>query len=365
MKFNSTKDVLLKGIQSVQTAISSKSSLPILSNILIEAVENNITVIATDLDIGIISTIPIKPSITGAITIPAKKFLDIIKELPDKENISISVKKNNMVHIECEKNSFKIMGLPKEEFPQIPAFKDKDSMVFEQKKLKKMLRLTSFAISHDETRYVLNGTLFVIKPTCLRMVATDGRRLATIEEKVQLPKTMERKLIIPTKAVNELDRVLGDDGDIKICFGDNQIMFETQHIRLVSRLIDGDFPNYEQVIPKEIKEKISINKDKLLASIKRVALFTNAESMAIKLELAHNKMIISKSTPYLGEARVELEVSYGGKELTVGFNPEYLIDLLKNTDQETINLELADSEKPGVVRLGGEYIYVVLPMQLT
>lgn len=365
MKFNAAKDLLLKGIQSVHAAINTKSSLPILANILIEANEENIVLSATDLDIGMISSIPIKPNITGSITVPAKKFSDIIREMPDGESVSISVKKNNLVNIDCEKSAFKIMGLPKEEFPQIPEFKNKESITIEQEKLKAMLRMTSFAISHDETRYVLNGILFVIKPTFIRLVATDGRRLAMIENKIQLPKTLERSFIVPTKAVNELDKVLGDVGDIKIFLGENQIFFDTGTTRLVSRLIEGEFPNYEQVIPKEVKEKVVVSKQKLLPAIKRVALFTNPESMAIRVDLARDKVVLSKSAPYLGEARVELEADYKGKEMSVGFNPDYLIDLLKGIDQESVSLELTDPDKPCAVRIGSEYVYVVLPMHIS
>jgi DNA polymerase-3 subunit beta len=365
MKFNITKDVLLKSIQEVQSAISTKSSLPILSNILLEATEDHLILTTTDLDIGLTSKTTLKPNIVGAITIPAKKFSDIIKELPENEPISISVKKNNLVNIECGKNVFKIMGLPKEEFPQLPEFKDKDSLTLPQKKLKLMLKLTGFAISHDESRYVLNGVLFVIKPTYIRLVATDGRRLAMVEDKMQLPKTLERKFIIPTKAVNELDRSLNEEGDVKIFFNDTQIFFDMGKTRLVSRLIEGEFPNYEQVIPKEAKDKLIITKEAFLSAVKRAALFTNQDSAAVKMELGKDKMVISKSTPYLGEARVEVDVDYKGKELAVGFNPDYLIDLLKNVTEEKIAFEVTDPEKPGVVRIGAEYVYVVLPMQIT
>lgn len=365
MKFNTTKDILLKGIQNVQSAIGAKTNLPILMNILVEGEDTGVVMTATDLDIGIITTIPVTPSVKGSITVPAKKFSDIIRELPDKEAISFSVKKNNLVNIECEKNIFKIMGLPKEEFPQVPAFKNKDTIIVAQKKLKKMLSLTSFAISRDETRYVLNGVLLIVKPTFLRIVATDGRRLAVIEEKMQLPKTLERKVIIPTKAINELLRTLTDEGDASVSFTDNQAFFDVGAIRIVSRLIEGEFPNYEQVIPKEIKEKIVVSRDRFLAAIKRVALFTSADSLAIKMEVTADRMVLTKDTPYLGEARVELEVAYKGKDLTVGFNPEYLIDLLKSIDEETVSFEVVDSEKPGVVRVGTEYTYVVLPMQIT
>ena len=364
MKFTTTKDILLKGIQSVQPIANAKSNLPILSNILVEATDDSIVFTSTDLDVGIVSTIRVKPAVTGAVTIPAKKFFDIIKELPGDDQILISVKKNNLINIECGKNSFKIMGLPKEEFPQLPDLKNKDAIILEQAKLKKILRMTSFAVSRDEARYVLNGILFVVKPSCIRLVATDGRRLALVELKLQLPKTMERKFIIPTKAINELDKILTEEGEVKIFAGETQVFFDTPATRLVSRLIEGEFPNYEQVIPKEVKDKALLSREEFLAAIKRVALFTNQDSMAVKVELSRDKMVLSKTTPYLGEARVELGAEYKGKDIVVGFNPDYIADMLKNIEEDKIGLEVVDGEKPGVVRMGDGYIYVVLPMQL-
>jgi len=363
MRFDTTKETLIKGIQEVQNAINPKTTLPILSNILIEAGKDNLSLTATDLDIGIVSTIPVKTGSEGVITVPAKKFFDIIKELPDGE-VSISVKKNNLVYIECTSCVFKIMGLPKDEFPQLPDFKDKDSIVMQRPRLKKMLSMTSFAISRDETRYVLNGVLFVIKPTYIRIVATDGRRLAMVEEKNQSPKTHEKKVIIPAKTITELVKLLGDEGEVKICFGNNQVLFDMGSTKVVSRLIEGEFPNYEQVIPKEIKDKILIARAKFLSATKRAALFTSPDSLAVKVELVKDKMVLSKNAPYMGEAHEEIGVDYKGKDLAVGFNPDYLIDALKNINDEMVPFEIVDAEKPGVIRIGSEYVYVVLPMQI-
>ena len=363
MKFDTTKEILVKGIQEVQNAINPKTTLPILANILIESWKDGVSLTATDLDIGITSILPVKPGVEGAVTIPAKKFFDIIKELPEG-GVSISVKKNNLVHIEALNCVFKIMGLPKDEFPQLPDFKDKDSMTIQRGKLKKMLALTNFAISKDETRYVLNGVLFVVKPSYIRIVATDGRRLAMVEEKTQLPKTLERKVIIPAKTISELGKLLGDEGDVKICFGNNQVSFDMGPTKVVSRLIEGEFPNYEQVIPKEIKDKVGIGRPKFLSATKRAALFTNSDSLAVKLELTKDKMVLSKSAPYIGEAREEIVVDYKGKDLSIGFNPDYLVDVLKNLNEEVVNFEVSDPEKPGVIRVGSDYVYVVLPMQL-
>lgn len=363
MKFTAPKDVLLKKLQSVQAVIDSKAVQPILSYILIEAVNDSLILTATDFNVGIITTIPIKPAIVGAIAVPAKKLSEIIRELPEGEVISISVKKNNIVNIECANSNFKIMGLPEDEFSKPPEFKDKNYITLKQARLKTMLRRTSFATGHDEIRHVLNGILFVIKPACLKLVATDGRCLAMTEEKMQLPKTSEGKFILPSKAVDELDRMLGDDGDVKMFVAEKQVMFDTGTTKLVSRLIEGEFPNYERVIPEEAKEKVVVSRQALLAAIKRVALFTSPDSMFVRVDAAKDKIVLSKSDPRSGEARVELDAQYKGKELSIGFNPDYFVSLLKNVDQETVSLELVDAEKPGVVRIADEYVYVVMPRQ--
>jgi len=365
MKFKLNKNDILKTLQNVQSAISSKNTLPILSNILLEAQKNNIKITATDLDIGISSKADIKPEIEGAITIPAKKIFDIIKELPEDNPITISTKKNNVVTIESGKILFKIIGLPKEEFPQPPTLKNKDTITLPQKFLKNIIQMTVFAVSKDETRYVLNGVLCVIKNNTISLIATDGRRLAVIEKKLPNKTTNEQKVIIPTKTIQELSRLLEEEGEAEIAFGENQILFNFGNTTIISRLIEGEFPNYEQVIPKETKEKIVVAKKDLLAAAKRASILTNQDSMAIRIDVSKGKMAVSKNTPYMGEVKEELGVAYKGKELSVGFNPNYIIEVLKNIDSKEVGLELAGNDKPGVIRIGGEYVYVLLPMQIT
>ena len=364
MKFTTTKNDILKTIQKVQNAISIKSALPILSNILVEAQKNRIKLTATDLDIGISSYTSIKPETEGAITLPAKKFIDIIKELPDLGDIVITTKKNNITNIECGKIVFKIIGLPKDEFPQPPDFKNKDSVKLPKSLLKDIIALTAFAVSKDETRYILNGVLFIIKRKTIKLVATDGRRLAVIEKEMPTETILDKKLIIPTKTIQELNRLLDGEGDVEILFDENQVLFNLGDTVIISRIIEGEFPNYEQVIPKEVKEKIIVDKEAFMAATKRASILTNQDSMAIKLDISKNKMAISKNTPYMGEVREELGISYKGKDITVGFNPSYIIEVLKNIDTKKVELELADNDKPGVIRLGNEYVYVVLPMQI-
>jgi len=362
MKIQVIKENLLSGVQTVQNIVSPRATLPILGNILLEASNNNLRMMTTDLDVGISCEIPVDTQEDGSITIPAKKFSDIIKELPEG-NITIIVKKNNLVDIECEKCRFKLMGLPRDEFPKFPEFKDKDTLQLDQAVLKELFNLTSFAVSHEETRYILNGILVEIKETYIRLVATDGRRLATVERKLSVPTKKEFSVIIPIKAVNELNRNLKDAGKVLIVMGTNQILFDIDKVLIVSRLIEGTFPNYKQVIPESVEKKVKVNKEEFLAAIRRANLLATPDFQAIKLELFKNKMVISKSTPDVGESREELEIEYQGKELIVGFNPHYLIDVLKNLREETIEFELSDADKPGVIRTA-DYLYLVLPMRL-
>jgi DNA polymerase-3 subunit beta len=204
----------------------------------------------------------------------------------------------------------------------------------------------------------------VIKKNSLRIVATDGRRLALAEREIGLEKNVEKSLIVPAKTVQELIRNLKDEGEIQISFGENQAMFDLGGLVIISRLIEGEFPNYEQVIPKEAKEKVVVDRENFLLAAKRVSLLTTQDSQAVKIDVEKDKMVISKNSPDIGEATEEISVNYGGSPLSIGFNPNYIMDVLKNLDDETVGFELQDPEKPGVIRTKERYIYVVLPMQL-
>lgn len=371
MRFKSTKNILMSAIQTVEGAVATKTTLPILSNVLIEAHKDMIIFNATDLDIGIVYKSQAVVQEEGTITVPAKRFADIIKELPDGD-VSITVRKNFNMLIDCGECSFRLIGLPKEEFPTIPKFNNKENIIIGQGLLKKLLKKVSFAMSRDETRYVLNGTMFAIKNKSITLVATDGRRLALTEVKSQV-EIDKKEVIIPVKTINELNKILKDIGDVKIVFTDNQVAFELNGTVIISRLIEGEFPNYEQVIPKEKKseknDKIKINKNKLLAAIKRASLFTSQDSQSIKIDVFKDKLVVSKMTPDVGEVKEDIVMEYKGNEITVGFNPWYLIDVLKNLKEEDIEFELINADKPGVFREqlteeNGFYVYIVLPMQI-
>ena len=362
MKLRVPKDILLSAIQTVQNVVSSKTTLPILSNILIETKKSTLRFNATDLDIGISCEIPVETIEEGAITIPAKRFSDIIKEMPPGE-ILIHAKKNNQIDIEGDICRFKLNGLPKEEFPKFPEFKDKEVIHIGQGLLKNMLGLTSFAVSHEESRYILNGVLFEITGDMIRMVATDGRRLAKVEKKLEKAVKKDIAVIIPTKAVQEINRNLKNEGEVSFIVGMNQVLFDIDGILIATRIIEGEFPNYNQVIPKPTKNRIKMSTQDLLSSIRRANLLATADFQVVKFEVFSDKMVISKTTPDVGESREEISVEYGGPEMIVGFNPHFLIDFLKNIEQEHIDMELLGADKPAVMRLG-DYLYLALPMKI-
>lgn len=363
MKFKVDKEILLSGIQTVQNIITPKTALPILSNILLESQSDGLRLTATDLDIGISCVIPVDIQEQGAITIPAKRLSDIIKELPS-DDVLLTTKKNNLVVIETESCQFKIMGVSREEFPKLPEFKDKEVVKIEQPVLQEMLKLTSFAVSFDETRYILNGILLKISKNNLVLVATDGKRLAMFEKKISQTVEKDINIIVPIKTIQELNRNLKDEGSVSLILGSNQVLFDLGRVVIISRLIEGEFPDYKQVVPAPSENKMRIEREKFLLAVKRAALLSTQDYQAVKLELFKNKLVVSKSTPDIGESREETAVEYQGKEMAIGFNPGYLIDVLKNLSGGQIDFELTDSEKPGVIRANG-YVYIVLPMRLS
>ncbi len=362
MKFKVDKDVLLRGIDTIQNVISTKSTLPILSNFLLEAHKDSLRLTATDLNIGISCVIPVNILEIGAITLPARRFSNIIRELSET-TVEINTKKNNIVIIETKLCQFKIIGLPAEEFPKLPEFKDKEVIQIEQSILKQMLNQTAFAVSLDETRYILNGILFAFSQNSCTLVATDGKRLAISTKKLKQSFNKEIRIIVPLKTIQELMRNLKDEGDLSLVIGPNQVLFDFKDSIIISRLIEGEFPDYKQVVPQAAEHKIRVNREQFLLAVRRAALLATPDYQAVKFEIFKDKVVISKSTPDVGESREEISGEYSGTELVIGFNPGYLIDVLKNLPLDKVEIEITGSEKPAVLRSEG-YVYIVLPMRL-
>jgi len=257
------------------------------------------------------------------------------------------------------------MGLPREEFPRLPHTEQQEGVVVDQSLLQAMLHATSFAVSRDETRYALTGILFSLKGETLRLVATDGRRLALIEKEAMTASPQEHNVIVPFKVVEELHRLLGEAPTATITIQENQISFDLGNTRLISHLIDGKFPNYEQVMPPESPKKLRISRESFLLAARRMNLWTTQDSPSIRLDLKPQNLILSKQTPEVGEAREEVEAQYTGEEFSIGFNPNYIVDVLKILPDGEVEFELPGPDKPGVIRTKDHYLYIVLPMQLS
>lgn len=365
MEFAVDRDKFLQSVGLVSGVTSQKTNtLPILGNILIKSQENQeIFLAGTDLELGIFTVLEVEELKEGAVTIPGKKLFEILRELPSGR-VEVMVAKNNTVHIKAGKAFFKIMGLGKDDFPKVPDFDFSNALELEQGVFKECLTLTSFAISHDETRYVLNGIYIHLDQQKIKFVATDGRRLAFIEKKLPTPTTSTLEIILPTKAIQELNRLLAREGTFKMAISKTQAVFNFGKTTLTTRLIEGHFPNYEQVIPKEEKTTSEVRRDELLQAVRRAALLTSPESQLVKFDFLKDRLLISSRSPNLGEAKEEISAQAAGGELAIGFNPQYLLDVLKNLDIETISFSLSEPDKPGLLRGKEDYLYVVMPMQI-
>ena len=363
MKFTISKQAFLDAIQQVQHVVSARTTLAILSNVLLKAKAGVLELTTTDLDVGVSGSVPADVEEPGATTLPARRLATIVRELPADE-VEVSVDEKNVASIRSGPSTFKLLGLTSEEFPPLPRFDGGSEFKMEQQVLRDCLRRTSYSISTDETRYVLNGILFSFKDNLLTMVATDGRRLAMVEQELEFPQSHEIEFIVPTKAVNELSRLLGDEGDVVIKVTGSQAGFDMGSGLLVTKLIEGNYPNYRQVIPGEPKERISIERESFLRSVSRVSLLASEKSNSVKLQFSQGNVEIVAASQDIGEARESLAIPYKGPAMTIAFNPEYLMAPLRNLNTDEISLNLIDEISPGVVRVGNTFLYVLMPMRV-
>lgn len=364
MKFSVTKEKLLECLQQVQNVVSTRTTLPILSNVLLQADGNEVRLTTTDLDVGVRGSFEATVEKEGSTTLPARRLFTIIRELPSSE-IQFDIDGKNAASIRSGQSFFKILGLPEEEFPPLPKFDDSKVVTIPQKDLRDGLRKTSYAISTDETRYVLNGVLFSFKDNKLTLVATDGRRLAMLDIDLEFPRSHEADIIVPTKAVTELQRLLTDEGDVRVSVSSGQIAFDLNNTLLVSKLIEGNYPNYKQVIPGEMKERVTLERETFLNSLRRVSLLASDKSNSIKLKFSKNNIDITANTPEVGEAKESLPVAYKGREFSIAFNPEFLMAPLRNLAEDEIFLDLIDEMSPGVIKIQSPFLYVLMPMRIS
>ena len=373
MEFTITKETLIKGLGKTQTIIEKKTTLPILSNVLIETRgDEAIEIAATNLEVGIKGTYSAQVQERGSVTVAAKKLFEIVRELPESE-IKFKALDNNWVEIACGKAIFKMVGLSSDDFPIIPSFDDETFHPLPAAMLSEMVERVQHAVSLDETRHYLNGVYFSTVESggkqLARMVATDGHRLAMIDR--ELPDESEFKLeegaIIPRKGISELRKAFAEiEDDVNICFKDRNIVAKTEDTLYLIRLIDGDFPEYSQVIPAGNDKMLNCSRDQLLGSLRRISLLSTELNKGVKFSLDKKVLELSSSNPELGEAKEELLVGYESDPMDIGFNARYFLDVLNVVGDEDVVIQLADELAPGMIKTPGDpgFTAVVMPMRL-
>jgi len=369
MNLTISKEQILMGLQAVQNVVGARTTLPILSNVLLRADKDRVEFTATDLDVSVVCAVEAKVKKPGGTTVPVKKLFGIVRELNCNE-IDLETDEKNVTVIRCGPSYYKIHGLSADEFPPLPKFKDDKKVSLQQETIKAMMRKTAFAVSTDESRYVLNGIFFSLKDHKMTMVATDGRRLALADEEADISEKSSGEFIVPAKAVTELNRLLQEKGEAEIKLGENQASFDLKDekgssVLLITKLIEGNYPNYKQVIPTETKERIPLVREEFLQALRRAEIMTSEKANSVKLTFGKNSLSITANTPEVGEARESLAVNYKGKEMAIAFNPRYLIDALGALTEDEVFFELIDELSPGVLKINGPFLYVVMPMRLS
>ncbi|MFZ5945040.1 MAG: DNA polymerase III subunit beta [Bacillota bacterium] len=367
MKIIATKESLLNGIQTVQKAISTKNTIPILSGISIKAAENKLFFRATDLEIGIECRVPVQVLEEGEVVLPSRHFSELVRKLPNTKIHITYLPEIIGVNIRYDDAEVDLKGWPGEEFPAIPEVNDKFSFDIDPMILKNMIRQTIFATAIDDSRPIFNGALFEIKDNNFNMVTTDTHRLALKSGKINLSLENNINIIIPGKTLSEVHRAIREDDDfIRIKGNENQISFENDETRIISRLIEGKFPNYQQVIPQDFKTFIKIKTKNFQETIERANLFTNEKdgTSIIKI-IVNNDIMQVTSKSEIGKVDEKIPIYCEGENLEISFNAKYLIDALKVIDSEDLDISLSGSLSPGIIKPGNNsnYLYLILPLR--
>ncbi len=374
MKFKINRDHFSNGLAQVLNVVGSKATMPILSNVLIEADKDHITLTTTNLDLGIRCKIKAEVKEGGAVTLPVKRLATIVRELPNVD-VAFDASPNHQVKLASGGSNFRIMGIGKEEFPPLPEFGDEKSFTLEQAELTNMLKSVAYAQSSDETRYILNGVYFNFRDGKLSLVATDGRRLALMAKDIEVPPASAGAIILPAKTVGELLRMLDKGESLKVSFNDRRAAFQintdkdtsglVDSIYLYSKVVEGNYPNYQQVIPKETHQRIKLERELLLQCVHRAALVCSEKSNSVKLKLSSNLLEITAQSPDFGEAHESMAISYSGPDLQVAFNPLFVMDPLKALTKDEVFFELKDEVSPGVFKTLDSFICVIMPVRLS
>jgi DNA polymerase III subunit beta len=375
MELTVGKGDLQKELQLCQGVVEKRSTIPILSNVLLKAADGRLQIAATDLDVTILSSCAARVTTPGGVTIEAKRLFDIVRSLPD-EDVHFTLQENNSILVESGTAKFRLLGLPAEDYPTLPTVNVSDAYTIPLDELKTMVGKVKFAITHEETRFQLNGALLKVQPNKMEMVATDGHRMALINFPSGITgkgkKGADLTILVPRKALGEIERLEGGvDGTVAFGVSENQLFFEAGDRRLLARMIDVNFPNYMEVISRDNDRRVMVDRERLLSTIKRISLVANERTRAVRFDFAPGKLTVSSTNPELGDARETVPIDYAGQPFFVGLNAAYVMDFLSATDTPSVSLDLKDENSQCIGRpastaedLPYDYLYVVMPMRL-
>jgi DNA polymerase-3 subunit beta len=368
MKFTISREKLQEGLQAVTAAVPAKTTLPVLANLLVETTDRGIRFSATDLDIAVSTEVSADVETPGAITIPAKKLSEIARELPPSP-VKIAASGEQRVTLECGRSKFKLLGLPRDEFPTFPQVRFNDSWRVKSGELQKLISHTAFAASTEESRPILNGVLWELREERMRMVATNGHRLAKMELPVEASSAPPGDLIVPPKALEQIRRLFPAEEELEIARGENHLGFRSPFTSVYTRLVEGPYPNYEQVIPKDNDRYAIADKASLTQALKRMSVIASDQTHRIKMSFNTGMLKFSVTTPDLGEASDELPVNYTGDQLDIGFNATYLLEILRFMPTEQVRLTFKAPERAATIEPEGwddaaKYLCLVMPLRL-
>ncbi|MCH2205796.1 MAG: DNA polymerase III subunit beta [Lentisphaerales bacterium] len=361
MKITIDQSALASGLAHVQSAVSNRPTIPVLSNLLLQAENGQLTITATDLDLSISTSLECSVEAEGSTTLPAKKLIQIIRQLNDAP-VTIDTDENHVSSISCHNSFFKLLGINDSEFPTEDGLEEARTFTLPNIQLRKMLEKISYSVSTDETRHVLNGILLSIREGTLTAVATDGRRLALIETVLDSSEVVDGDTILPSKAVSELQKLLSDAGEVKISLGDTRALFETNNTVMRTKLVEGTYPNYRQVIPGGFSQMIEIPREELSKALSRVSLILTESGSSVKLEMESDKVILSASSN-ADESSEPIPVTYLGDNLAISFNPNFLHEPLKKLDCNNITIKFNDKISPIGIFGDEGFLYVIMPMR--
>ncbi len=365
MKLSAARDVLLKPLQAVIGVVERRQTMPILSNVLLVAKDNELSVTATDLEVELVAQAEVAVEVSGEITVSGRKLLDICRALPEGSDVDISVSGEKAI-VRSGRSKFSLATLPASEFPTVEDIKAGQTIEVEQESLGRLIEKTHFSMAQQDVRYYLNGMLLETGANHLRAVATDGHRLALCQVELDGPKLDEQQVIVPRKGVLELQRLMSGDGSLNIELGPNHIRIQLEGIRFTSKLIDGRFPEYDRVIPKESSNELTADREAFKGSLQRTAILSNEKYRGIRLIIRDSGVVMQAHNPEQEEAEEELEVQYSGEDIEIGFNVNYLLDALGAVDGDTVTLSVLDGNSSCLIRQPGkdDSKFVVMPMRL-